>query len=116
MSKKSIGSISRRGFLKVAGITCGYAVLGFNVAKQATAATLEFVGIRQASVYHADKTIYKFRKSQDNPMIQKLYAKQDGFLSEGPCSHKSEKLLHTHYADRSATLAALKKKGIELAL
>jgi ferredoxin hydrogenase small subunit len=116
MKKKSIGTISRRGFIKIAGITCGYAVLGLNIAKEATAATLEFIGIRQASVYNADKNLYKFRKSQDNPMIQKLYAAKDGFIKEGPCSHQSEKLLHTHFADRSARLAALKEKGIELSL
>lgn len=116
MKKKSIGTISRRGFIKLAGITCGYAVLGLNVAKEATAATLEFIGIRQASVYNADKNLYKIRKSQDNPMIQKLYSTKDGFLKEGPCSHKSEQLLHTHFADRSARLAALKEKGVELSL
>ena len=116
MSKKSIGTMSRRGFIKLAGITCGYAVLGFNVAKEATAATLEFIGIRQASVYNADKNIYKIRKSQDNPMVQKLYAANGGFLSHGPCSHKSHELLHTHFEDRSAKLAALKEKGIELSI
>ncbi|SIN98196.1 iron hydrogenase small subunit [Halodesulfovibrio marinisediminis] len=116
MKKKSIGTISRRGFIKLAGITCGYAVLGLNVAKEATAATLEFIGIRQASVYNADKNLYKIRKSQDNPMIKKLYSTKDGFLKEGPCSHKSHDLLHTHFVDRSARLAALKEKGVELSL
>lgn len=116
MKKKSLGTMSRRGFIKLAGVACGYAVLGLNVAKEATAATLEFIGIRQQSVYNADKKIYKLRKSQDNPMIQKLYAPKDGFIKKGPCSHKSHELLHTHFEDRSAKLAALKEKGIELSL
>lgn len=112
---KKIGLMSRRGFIKLAGIACGYSVLGFNVTREAYAAAMEFVGLRQQSVYNADRTIYSIRKSQDNPMIKKLYAK-DGFLHEGPCGHESHHLLHTHYSDRSANLKALKAKGIKLAL
>lgn len=111
--KRSIATMSRRGFMKAAGIACGYAVLGVNLTKEAAAAAMEFVGIRQAAVYKADATIYKFRKSQDNPAIMSLYAK-DGFLHEGPCGEKSHHLLHTHYVDRSASLKALKAKGVEL--
>jgi iron-only hydrogenase group A len=39
----------------------------------------------------------KLRKSHDNPDIKKLY---EEFLTDGPCGHKSHKLLHTHYVDR----------------
>lgn len=112
---KSIGKMTRRGFIKVAGIACGYAVFGFNVTREACAATMEFVGLRQKSVYAADSKVYAIRKSQDNPMIKKLYAK-DGFLHEGPCGHESHHLLHTHYYDRSKSLKALKAKGVKLAL
>ncbi|MFV0347062.1 MAG: iron hydrogenase small subunit [Halodesulfovibrio sp.] len=112
---KNIATMSRRGFIKLAGFTCGYAVLGFNMTREAVAATLEFIGLRQQSVYEADRKIYTIRKSQDNPMIKKLYAK-DGFLHEGPCGHESHHLLHTHYHDRSESLKALKAKGVKLAL
>ena len=37
------------------------------------------------------------RKSHENPDIKKLY---EEFLTDGPCGHKSHKLLHTHYIDR----------------
>ena len=38
------------------------------------------------------------RKSHENPDIKKLY---EEFLTDGPCGHKSHKLLHTHYIDRT---------------
>lgn len=110
-----LGKVSRRGFIKLAGFAAGYAVFGFNMARQACAATLEFIGIRQKSVYATDRNVYAIRKSQDNPMVQKLYAK-DGFLHDGPCGHKSHELLHTHYVDRSAALEALRAKGVKLSL
>ena len=107
--------LSRRGFMKAAGLTCGYALLGFRTVKESAASVLDMVGLRQASVYksEADSRLYKYRKSQNNPMIIKLYAK-DGFLKDGPCGHHSHALLHTHYSDKSMTIKALKKKGIEL--
>ncbi|GAB6177125.1 iron hydrogenase small subunit [Desulfobaculum senezii] len=109
----NVATLTRRGFIKAAGLACGYAVLGVNLTKEAVAAAMEFVGLRQRSVYNADANIYKLRKSQDNPTVMSLYAK-DGFLSEGPCGHKSHHLLHTHYFDRSAKVQALKDKGFEL--
>lgn len=109
--------LSRRQFVKAAGIAAAASLAGINIVKVAEAAAMDFVGKRQASVYStdADKKIYKYRKSQDNPMIKKLYAK-DGFLHEGPCGHRSHQLLHTHYYDRSKALKALKAKGVKLAL
>jgi ferredoxin hydrogenase small subunit len=103
--------------MKAAGLTCGYALLGFRTAKESVASVLDLVGLRQQSVYktEADGRIYKLRKSQDNPMVKKLYAK-DGFLPDGPCGHHSHELLHTHYKDKSMFIKALKKKGVELAM
>ena len=49
-------------------------------------------------------------------MVKKLYDHKDGFLHDGPCGHMSHHLLHTHYDDRSARIAALKAKGVKLAL
>ncbi len=103
--------MNRRGFIKACGIMAGYAVLGVNMTKEAVASTMEFVGIRQTSVYNADAKIYKIRKSQDNPMIKKIYDHEHGFLHDGPCGHMSHHLLHTHYVDRSARVKALKAKG-----
>lgn len=94
----------------------GYTVLGFNMTKEAVASAMELIGLRQKSVYNADKKIYKLRKSQDNPMIKKLYDPKTGFLHEGPCGHKAHHLLHTHYIDRSAKLKALKAKGVTLSI
>jgi ferredoxin hydrogenase small subunit len=103
--------MNRRGFIKACGFMAGYTVLGFNMAREAAASVMSFVGLRQQSVYNADAKIYKIRKSQDNPMIKKLYNHETGFLHEGPCGHMSHHLLHTHYVDRSARVAALKEKG-----
>lgn len=107
--------MNRRGFMKACGIMAGYAVLGVNMTKEAVASAMDFVGMRQKSVYDADANakIYKYRKSQDNPMIKKIYDHKDGFLHEGPCGHMSHHLLHTHYIDRSARFAALKNKGFK---
>lgn len=111
---KNVTRMSRRGFIKALGLAAGYAVLGLNVAKEAVAASLDFVGLRQKAVYEADANVYKVRKSQDNPMIKKIYDKKHGFLAEGPCGHKSHHLLHTHYHDRSAGVKTLKASGVKL--
>ena len=108
--------ISRRGFMMAAGAVTGYAVLGAPAIRLAQAAEQDFVGERQKSVYTADAKIYKIRKSQDNPMVKKLYNTKDGFLHDGPCGHMSHHLLHTHYIDRSSGVAALKEKGFSLNL
>ena len=108
--------MNRRSFIKTCGIMAGYAVLGINITKEAVADVMNFVGLRQKSVYDADANpkIYKIRKSQDNPMVKRIYDHKDGFLHEGPCGHMSHHLLHTHYVDRSATVKALKAKGFKL--
>ncbi len=105
--------MNRRGFMKACGVVAGYAMLGVNMTKEAVAASMDFVGLRQKSVYatDADSKIYKYRKSQNNPMVKKIYDHKDGFLHEGPCGHMSHHLLHTHYVDRSARVNALKAKG-----
>jgi ferredoxin hydrogenase small subunit len=109
--------LSRRDFVKVAGVAAGVAACGLYIPKPAVAAAeADVVTQRQTSVYATDAKVYKIRKSQDNPMIKKLYDKKQGFLREGPGGHKSHELLHTHYHDRSAGLKALKAKGVKLAL
>ncbi len=109
---------TRRDFLKVAGaavVVAAVAGAAPTLVTEAHAAELDLVSQRQSGVYAADANpkLYNLRKSQDNPMVQKLYAK-GGFLGDGPCGHVSHELLHTHYVDRSAALKALKAKGIKL--
>lgn len=111
---KNASRMTRRSFIKVLGFATGYALVGFNLTRQAVAATLEFIGLRQKAVYETDEKVYKLRKSQDNPMVKKLYEKQNGFLHDGPCGHKSHELLHTHYHDRSSNAKALKDSGVKL--
>lgn len=111
----TIMELTRRRFLKVTGVITAMAVTGFRFAGTAKAAAMDFIGQRQTSVYDADAKVYKIRKSQENPMVKKIYAK-DGFLHDGPCGHKSHELLHTHYFDRSAELKALRAKGVNLKL
>jgi NADH-quinone oxidoreductase subunit G/[NiFe] hydrogenase diaphorase moiety small subunit len=51
---------------------------------------------RTQAIYDEEKTLYS-RKSHENPTVDRIYGK---FLTEGPCGHKSHKLLHTHYVKR----------------
>lgn len=51
---------------------------------------------RAKAVYGEDME-YKLRKSHENPDVLKVYTE---FLDDGPCGHKSHKLLHTHYHSR----------------
>ncbi len=108
--------LSRRAFIRTAGVAAGCMAVGWPLVRPAGAAQTDFVAKRQQSVYRADAQVYKIRKSQDNPMVQKLYDPKAGFLHDGPCGHMSHHLLHTHYTDRSAAIAALKDKGFEFAL
>ncbi len=51
---------------------------------------------RAKAIYSEDAS-YQIRKSHENPAIVRLYTE---FLTEGPCSHLSHELLHTHYTPR----------------
>lgn len=115
---KDFTRCSRRTMLKFAAVACGYTVLGLNITKEAVAAAANFVTKRQQAVYAADANdkLYAIKKSQNNPMIELLYNKDTGFLKDGPCSHESHHLLHTHYHDRSEALSALKSRGVKLAI
>lgn len=104
---------TRRGFLLAVGAVTAVAAMGVGFARDAKAAAMDFIGKRQVGVYEADAKVYKIRKSQDNPMIKKIYA-ADGFLSDGPTGKTAYKLLHTRYFDRSADIKELKAKGVKL--
>ncbi len=51
----------------------------------------------RARAIYAEDSSYAVRKSHENPDVLKIY---DEFLTEGPCGHRSHKLLHTHYTER----------------
>jgi len=59
--------------------------------------TDEEIRSARARAIYAEDEASEVRKSYENPAIAKLY---DEFFTEGPCSHKSHKLLHTGYTVR----------------
>ncbi|MBM2816085.1 MAG: Iron-only hydrogenase large subunit [Ignavibacteria bacterium] len=52
--------------------------------------------LRAKAIYEEDAGL-PIRKSHENPNVNYIYEK---FLTDGPCGHKSHKLLHTHYVKR----------------
>jgi NADH-quinone oxidoreductase subunit G/[NiFe] hydrogenase diaphorase moiety small subunit len=58
--------------------------------------TPEIREARANAIYSEDED-YEVRKSYENPAVLKIY---NEFLPDGPCSHKSHELLHTHYTPR----------------
>ena len=51
----------------------------------------------RAKAIYAEDAAYDIRKSHENPAITKIYGE---FLTDGPCSPQSHRLLHTHYTPR----------------
>jgi NADH-quinone oxidoreductase subunit G/[NiFe] hydrogenase diaphorase moiety small subunit len=51
----------------------------------------------RARAIYAEDHAYDVRKSYENPAVARIY---EEFLTEGPCGHKSHKLLHTTYTAR----------------
>ncbi|MCE1229890.1 MAG: [FeFe] hydrogenase, group A [Firmicutes bacterium] len=58
--------------------------------------TPEIRKARAAAIYSEDAD-YQIRKSHENPDVMRIY---NEFLTDGPCSHRSHELLHTHYVVR----------------
>lgn len=56
---------------------------------------------RAEAIYKEDESL-PVRKSHENKHVLELY---NEFLTEGPCGHKSHKLLHTHYTPRGKYIA-----------
>jgi len=52
---------------------------------------------KRAEAIYSEDAAYEVRKSHENPAVIELYEK---FLTDGPCGHKSHKLLHTGYTAR----------------
>ncbi len=61
----------------------------------------EIRAARAKAIYDEDAGL-PLRKSHENQHVNYLYEK---FLTEGPCSHLSHKLLHTHYTKRGSYIA-----------
>ena len=51
----------------------------------------------RAKAIYSEDAAYAVRKSHENPAVLTTYAE---FLTDGPCGHKSHKLLHTDYTAR----------------
>jgi NADH-quinone oxidoreductase subunit G/[NiFe] hydrogenase diaphorase moiety small subunit len=64
--------------------------------------TSEEIRKKRAEAIYAEDESLTLRKSHENPHVQYIYEK---FLTEGPCSHKSHELLHTHYTKRGRFIA-----------
>jgi iron-only hydrogenase group A len=55
------------------------------------------IRMKRAEAIYAEEVSLPIRKSHENPHIKYIY---ENFLTEGPCSELSHKLLHTHYVKR----------------
>jgi len=62
--------------------------------------TAEIRAARAKAIYSEDSA-YAVRKSHENQAVLTTYAE---FLTDGPCGHKSHKLLHTSYTVRGKTI------------
>jgi len=56
----------------------------------------------RAKAIYSEDNAYFVRKSHENPAITGIYQR---FLTDGPCGHKSHKLLHTAYVRRGKYIA-----------
>ncbi len=63
--------------------------------------TDEKIRAARARAIYAEDESSEVRKSYENPAIIRLYSE---FLADGPCGHKSHKLLHTGYTPRGKKL------------
>ncbi len=63
--------------------------------------TLEIRKKRAEAIYAEDESL-EIRKAHDNPNVLRIY---NEFFTEGPCSHLSHELLHTHYTPRGKYIA-----------
>ncbi|MCB0749202.1 MAG: iron hydrogenase small subunit, partial [Ignavibacteriae bacterium] len=57
---------------------------------------------KRAEAIYAEEAGLPIRKSHENPHISYIY---ENFLTDGPCSHLSHKLLHTSYVKRGKYIA-----------
>jgi NADP-reducing hydrogenase subunit HndD len=67
---------------------------------QPTPTSPEIRAARAKAIYAEDESL-EIRKSHENPHVLQIY---NEFLNEGPCGHKSHKLLHTSYINRGKSI------------
>jgi iron only hydrogenase large subunit-like protein len=79
-------------------------ILGIRFTSKTYAQAKDYISLRIQSVYTHD-TLMKYRKSQDNPSVKKLYSE----CLTHPMCPKSEKYLHAVYTDRSAGIKKFKE-------
>ena len=99
---QNIYTIGRRKFLQAASVLLSMTIVGYRATGKAYAATVDYISARINAVYAHDK-VMKYRKSQDNPFVKKLY----GDYLPYPMCEKSETLLHAKYVDRSPGLSKI---------
>ncbi len=59
--------------------------------------TSDAIRAARAKAIYSEDSAYGVRKSHENPAVLATYGE---FLTDGPCGHKSHKLLHTDYTAR----------------
>jgi len=59
--------------------------------------TSEDIRTARARAIYAEDSAYDVRKSYENRAVVRIY---EEYLTDGPCGHKSHKLLHTDYTAR----------------
>jgi len=59
--------------------------------------TSKEIRAKRAEAVYKEALGLEIQKSFENPAVTKIYSE---FLTDGPCGHKSHKLLHTHYIKR----------------
>jgi NADH-quinone oxidoreductase subunit G/[NiFe] hydrogenase diaphorase moiety small subunit len=59
--------------------------------------TTQAIRSARAKALYAEDAAYVVRKSHENEDVLRIYRE---FFKEGPCSHRSHELLHTHYTER----------------
>lgn len=64
--------------------------------------TSEEIRKKRAEAIYAEDEGLTLRKSHENPYVKYIY---ENFLTEGPCSELSHRLLHTHYVKRGKSIA-----------
>jgi iron-only hydrogenase group A len=60
--------------------------------------TDQHIRAARAKALYSEDAEYVVRKSHENEDVLRIYRE---FFKEGPCSHKSHELLHTHYKERA---------------
>jgi len=100
VEKPSSLRVTRRGFLKVLGVTVAAIAIGAYKVTDLFVHRNRYIKMRQSGQYKDDERVrktYSLAASQQNPMIKRFY---DEFANQ-PFGEVSESLLHTRYFRRT---------------